>query len=167
MINYCRKSTDMVILLSQRSLILILCNLDFNTVTEVGNPVQPCGCLCVMVWLTFVGLVQQIIQSTPCGLKALDVMSAETVVLPLISVTCLIFFILSKDRPIKVLYCQKIIIVPMHSSHTFSNCCHWCKFIQLETNIDWIMTLNHSFLACIIYTLWYFWKQTCFNWNKI
>ena len=36
----------MVILLSQRSLILILCNLDFNTVTEVGNPAQPCGCLC-------------------------------------------------------------------------------------------------------------------------
>ena len=62
---------------------------------------------------------------------------------------------------------SKIIIVPMHSSHTFSNCCHWCKFIQLETNIDWIMTLNHSFLACIIYTLWYFWKQTCFNSNKI
>ena len=64
-------------------------------------------------------------------------MSAETVVLPLISVTCLIFFILWKDRPIKVSYCQKIIIVPTLVTHSLT--------VAIDVNlVNWKQILTES-----------------------
>ena len=143
MINYCRKSTDMVILLSQRGYWYWFC-VTWILTQLLKSEIQPnLVVACVMVWLTFVGLVQQIIQSTPCGLKALDIMSAETVVLPLISVTCLIFFILWKDRPIKVSYCQKIIIVPTLVTHSLT--------VAIDVNlVNWKQILTESWPLTIL-----------------